>query len=38
VSSARARRPAIKESLKLETEKAIRAGVFGGPTVLVGER
>lgn len=34
---AEVRRPAIKERLKLETEKAIRAGVFGVPTVLVGE-
>jgi len=31
-------RPAIKEKLKLETENAIRAGVFGVPTVLVGEQ
>lgn len=30
--------PAVKESLKLETESAIRAGVFGVPTVLVGEK
>jgi len=34
---AEVRRPAIKEKLKLETEGAIRAGVFGVPTVLVGE-
>jgi len=34
---AETRRPAIKEKLKLETETAIRAGVFGVPTVLVGE-
>ncbi len=34
---AEARRPAVKEKLKQETEKAIRAGVFGVPTVLVGE-
>jgi len=32
------RRPAVKERLKLETEKAIGAGVFGVPTVLVGEK
>jgi len=31
------RRPAVKEKLKLETEDAIRAGVFGVPTVLAGE-
>jgi len=31
------RRPAIKDTLKRETEKAIRAGVFGVPTVVVGE-
>lgn len=30
-------RPAIKEKLKLETEGAIRAGVFGVPTVLIGD-
>lgn len=29
--------PEVKEKLKLETEGAIRAGVFGVPTVLVGE-
>jgi len=34
---AEVRRPAIKEKLKLETESAIRAGVFGVPTVVVGE-
>jgi 2-hydroxychromene-2-carboxylate isomerase len=34
---AETRRPAVKEKLKLETENAIRAGVFGVPTVLVGE-
>lgn len=34
---AEVRQPAVKEQLKLETEKAIRAGVFGVPTVLVGE-
>lgn len=34
---AEVRRPAIKERLKLETEVAIRAGVFGVPTVLIGE-
>ncbi len=31
-------RPEVKEKLKLETETAIRAGVFGVPTVLVGEQ
>jgi len=31
------RRPAVKERLKRETEDAIGAGVFGVPTVLVGE-
>jgi 2-hydroxychromene-2-carboxylate isomerase len=31
------RQPAVKERLKLETESAIRAGVFGVPSVLVGE-
>jgi 2-hydroxychromene-2-carboxylate isomerase len=34
---AEVRRPAVKERLKAETEGAIRAGVFGVPTVLVGE-
>jgi 2-hydroxychromene-2-carboxylate isomerase len=34
---AEVRRPAVKEKLKLETENAIGAGVFGVPTVLVGE-
>jgi 2-hydroxychromene-2-carboxylate isomerase len=34
---AEVRQPAVKEKLKLETENAIRAGVFGVPTVLVGE-
>lgn len=34
---AEVRRPAVKERLKLETESAIRAGVFGVPTVLAGE-
>jgi len=34
---AEVRRPAIKEKLKLETENAIRTGVFGVPTVLAGE-
>ena len=34
---AEARQPAVKEKLKLETERAISAGVFGVPTVLVGE-
>jgi 2-hydroxychromene-2-carboxylate isomerase len=31
------RLPPVKEKLKLETENAICAGVFGVPTVLVGE-
>jgi 2-hydroxychromene-2-carboxylate isomerase len=30
-------RPEVKEKLKFETEEAIGAGVFGVPTVLVGE-
>jgi 2-hydroxychromene-2-carboxylate isomerase len=34
---AEVRQPAIKKKLKLETERAIRAGVFGVPTVLIGE-
>jgi 2-hydroxychromene-2-carboxylate isomerase len=34
---AEVRLPAVKEKLKQETEGAIRAGVFGVPTVLVGE-
>jgi 2-hydroxychromene-2-carboxylate isomerase len=34
---AEVRLPAAKERLKLETENAIRAGVYGVPTVLVGE-
>ncbi len=34
---AEVRQPEVKEKLKLETEGAIRAGVFGVPTVLVGD-
>ncbi len=34
---AEVRLPEVKEKLKLETERAIGAGVFGVPTVLVGE-
>jgi 2-hydroxychromene-2-carboxylate isomerase len=34
---AEVRRPEVKEALKLETERAIRAEVFGVPTVRVGE-
>jgi 2-hydroxychromene-2-carboxylate isomerase len=34
---ARARSPAIKEGLKLQTEEARRAGLFGSPSFLVGD-
>jgi 2-hydroxychromene-2-carboxylate isomerase len=34
---AEVRQPVVKERLRQETDNAIRAGVFGVPTVLVGE-